>query len=257
MKAVSQRVVITAGASGIGRAMAKAFLAQGARVAICDADPTAVAAFGAAHPEAMAVVADVTDEAQMDAFLGWVEADWGGADVVCANAGTGGPAGLIETLKYQDWQRCLAVNLDGCFLTCRWAARVMRAQNSGLIVLTSSTAGLFGYPYRSPYAVAKWGIIGLMKTLAMELGGAGIRVNAICPGAVEGDRMDRVVANEAAARGVPESEIRELYVKGVSMKTWVSHDDVVATLMFLASEAGAKISGQALAIDGHTETLTP
>ena len=251
------RVVITAGASGIGRATAQAFLDQGARVAICDADPDAVAAFADAHPDAMAVVADVTDEAQMNAFLSWVEADWGGADIVCANAGIGGPAGLIEDLDYREWQRCMSVNVDGAFLVCRWAARVMRAQQSGLIVLMSSTAGLFGYPFRSPYATAKWGIIGLMKTLAMELGGAGVRVNAICPGAVEGDRMDRVVENEAAARGVSPAEIRDLYVRGVSLKTWVTHDDVVGMITYLASDAGRKISGQALAVDGHTETLAP
>ncbi|MEO0992119.1 MAG: SDR family oxidoreductase, partial [Pseudomonadota bacterium] len=122
---------------------------------------------------------------------------------------------------------------------------------------TSSTAGLAGYPYRSPYASAKWAIVGLTKTLAMELGPAGIRVNAICPGAVEGPRMDRVVAKEAAAMGMDEAAVRELYVKGVSMRSWVTADEVADTVEFLASDAAAKISGQILAIDGHTETLAP
>ena len=251
------RVVITAGASGIGRAVAEAFLSTGARVAVCDIDPDAVADFQATHTDALALVADVANESQMAKFFGAVEAEFGGADVVFANAGTGGPAGLIETLNYDDWQACLAANLNGAFLTCRWAARVMRPTGRGLIVLTSSTAGQLGYPHRSPYATAKWGVIGLMKTLAMELGPAGIRVNAICPGAVEGPRMDRVIANEAKSRGIPEKAVRSSYVTGVSLKTWVKADDIAAMVQFLASEQGAKISGQAIAIDGHTETLAP
>ncbi len=259
------RAVITAGASGLGRAMANRLsslnktenLIRGEGLAICDIDGAAVADFARAFPGAIAREADVTDEAAMSAFLAEVEDKLGGADVVCANAGTGGPAGTIDTLDYAGWQACLAANLNGAFLTCRWAARAMRAQGSGLIVLTSSTAGTHGYPGRSPYATAKWGIVGLTKTLAMELGPAGIRVNAICPGAVEGDRMDRVVAMEAAASGRPEPEIRDLYVRGVSMRSWVTAEDVANTVAFLASPAGSKISGQILAIDGHTETLAP
>lgn len=254
---MTQRVVITAGASGIGRAMAERFLADGARVAICDADAIAVAEFAAAHPQAIAEVADVTSEADMAQFFDKIETLWAGADVVCANAGTGGPAGRIEDLDYDAWQSCVAVNLNGAFLTCRWAARIMRAQGSGLITLTSSTAGIAGYPFRSPYASAKWAIIGLMKTLAMELGPSGVRVNALAPGAVEGPRMERVVAMEATAQGRPKAEIRALYVKGVSLRTWVTAQDVADMVHFLASPSGTKISGQTLCIDGHTETLAP
>jgi NAD(P)-dependent dehydrogenase (short-subunit alcohol dehydrogenase family) len=250
-------VVITGGGSGLGRAMAERFIGEGDRVAICDADPAAVAAFGATHPDQIASVADVTDEAQMQAFFDQIDAAWDGVDVVCANAGTGGPAGRIEDLSLTDWNRCVEVNLSGTFLTCRWAAGKMRAAEQGLIVLTSSTAGQFGYPLRSPYATAKWGIVGLTKTLAMELGPAGVRVNAICPGAVEGDRMDRVVAMEAAASGKTEDEVRALYVKGVSLRAWVTAEDVADTVLWLASSQARRISGQILAIDGHTETLTP
>ncbi len=254
---MTRRVLVTAGAAGIGKVIAEQFLSSGDQVAICDADAEAVAAFAAEHPEAITAVADVTNEAQMDAFLESVEDAWGGVDVCCANAGTGGPAGRIEDLAYDDWQRCIATNVHGAYLTCRWAARVMQAQKSGLITITSSTAGIAGYPFRSPYAAAKWALIGLTKTLAMELGPFGIRVNAICPGAVEGDRMDRVLAKEAAARGESEDAIRASYVTGVSMKTWVTAQDVANSIAFLASDAGDKISGQVLAIDGHTETLAP
>jgi len=249
------RVLITAGAAGIGRVMAERFAAEGARVAVCDADAAAVAEMRATNPGILAQVADVTDAAEVDAFFDAVLIEFGGLDVVAANAGIGGPAGAIEEITLEGWKSTLAVNLDGAFLTARRAAPVLKSQGAGLLLLTSSTAGLFGYPYRSPYAVAKWGIIGLMKTLAMELGPAGVRVNALCPGAVSGPRMDRVVANEAAARGISEDEVRALYVKGVSMKTWVEADDIADMALFLASEMGRKVSGQAMAVDGHTETI--
>ncbi len=251
----TQRVVITAGAAGIGRAVAEAFLSEGARVAICDIDSTAVAEYKSTHPGAIAEVADVTSENQMQAFLDKAEEEFGGADLVFANAGTGGPTGLIENLDYADWRACLAANLNGAFLVCRWAARVMRPPGKGLIVLTSSTAGQWGYSHRSPYATAKWGVIGLMKTLAMELGPAGIRVNAVCPGAVQGPRMDRVIAAEANAKSLLEDDIRAQYVQNVSLKTWIDAEDIAAMIQFLASAKGAKISGQAIAIDGHTEKL--
>ncbi len=254
---MAQRVLVTGGAAGIGRAIAQRFLEEGARVALCDADADAVADMQATYPDIIAATADVTSETQMAAFLDQVETAWKGVDVVCANAGTGGPAGGIETLDYDDWQRCVATNVHGSFLTCRWAARLMKHQGSGLIAMTSSTAGIMGYPLRSPYAAAKWAVVGMTKTLAMELGPYGIRVNAICPGAVEGPRMDRIVANEAAARGMTESDVRASYVTGVSMKTWVTAEDIANTIHFLASDAGHKISGQVLSIDGHTETLAP
>lgn len=254
---MTRRVLVTGGGAGIGLTLARRFAAEGAQIALCDADADAVAQVKADHPDFIARQADVTDEAQMGAFLGEVETAWGGVDVVCANAGTGGPAGRIEDMGYDDWRACIGVNLFGTFLTCRWAARLMRAQSSGLIILTTSTAGLFGYPLRSPYATAKWGLVGLTKTLAGELGPAGVRVNAIAPGAVEGERMERVLANEAAASGKPIEELRQTYVKGVSLRSWVSADDLADMALFLASPAASKISGQIMAVDGHTESLVP
>ena len=248
----AQRVLITAGAAGIGAAMARRFAAAGAQVAVCDVDE---AALGALETGILARRADVTDEAAVEAVFAELAEAWGGLDVVAANAGTAGPTAAVEDVTLADWRACLAVNLDGAFVTARAAARLMKPQGGGLILLTASTAGLFGYPLRSPYATAKWGVIGLAKTLAMELGGHGIRVNALCPGAVEGPRMDRVVAREAAAKGITEAEVRDSYVQGVSLKTWVSAEDIAETAFFLASPAGAKISGQALAVDGHTESI--
>ena len=251
---MSRCVVITGGAAGIGARIAERFADLGDQVAICDADAQAVAAFADAHPTIRARVANVTDAEAVDAFLGEIETDWGGADAVFANAGTGGPAARIEDISPEDWRACLAVNLDGAFLTCRWAARVMRAQRSGLIVLTSSTSGQWGHPHRSPYATAKWGILGLMKTLAMELGPAGVRVNAICPGAVEGERMERMLANQSRASGRNADTIRAAYADGTSLRTWVTADDIAEAGVWLASHGASKVTGQALTIDGHTET---
>ena len=248
-----KRVFVTAGGAGIGACLVRRFAAAGARVAYSDIDPDTMQTSD--NPNIFANQADVTDETAMQSVFERVESQLGGIDILCANAGTGGPAGRIEDLSLTDWRATLSANLDGAFLAAKWASPLMRHQKSGCILLTSSTAGLFGYPFRSPYATAKWGVIGLMKTLAMELGPDGIRVNALCPGSVEGTRMDRVVANESAARGVSEQVVRDSYVTGVSLKTWVSADDIADMALFLTSDAGSKISGQAMCIDGHTETL--
>ena len=251
-----RRIVITAGASGLGLSIARAFLEAGDRVAVCDADANAVADATVTFPGLRAEQADVTDPAALGAFLEGIEADWGGADVVCANAGVGGPAGHIEEIGLEDWRHCVAVNLDGAFLTCRWAARVLRTQGHGLILLTSSISGLFGFPQRTPYVAAKWGVVGLMKALASELGPAGVRVNAICPGAVEGPRMDRVLAMEAAARGVSVDAVRRSFTEGGALRRFVAPEEVSAMAMFLASDGASAITGQALVVDGHTERVT-
>ena len=250
-----KRVLITAGGSGIGACFARRFHAEGAKVAICDIDSDALTATASTLPSVIAVTANVTQPDEMQVLFDRLDRDWGGVDMLCANAGTGGPAGAIEDLSLDDWRACISANLDGAFLACGWAARHMKAQGSGSMLLTSSTAGLWGYPMRSPYATAKWGVIGLMKTLASELGPYGVRVNALCPGAVEGPRMERVITREAEAHGLDPEELRERYVTGVAMKTWVTADDLADTALFLASDASRKISGQALAVDGHTESL--
>lgn len=253
---ITDRVVITAGGAGIGRALALAFHNAGARVAVCDIDIIAIAELAEMQPEIIGCVANVTKPIEMAAFFATVDNAFGGVDIAIANAGTAGPAGPIEDLNLGDWQACLSANLDGAFLLCSWAARHMKVQKSGSMILTSSTAGLFGYPMRSPYATAKWGVIGLMKTLASELGPYGVRVNAICPGAVKGERMERVLAKEAAATGKDVEEVRDVYVKGVSMKTWVNTDDIADAALFLSSPAASKISGLAMPVDGHTESIT-
>ncbi|MEM7197764.1 MAG: SDR family oxidoreductase [Pseudomonadota bacterium] len=252
---MKKRIIITGGASGLGAAMAEQLHEQDAHICVIDSDAGALDQFCHTHPSVQGHKADVSDENAVQEIVDGLVHEWGAIDVLCANAGTGGPAGKIEELSYAQWQSCLRVNLDGTFVCARAVIPGMKAQGHGSIIITSSTAGLFGYPHRSPYATAKWGLIGLMKTLAMELGPSGIRVNALAPGAVEGPRMDSVIASEARAHNVDEQTMRQAYVKGVSMRTWVTAQDVANMVIFLLSQEAAKISGQVIAIDGHTETL--
>jgi NAD(P)-dependent dehydrogenase (short-subunit alcohol dehydrogenase family) len=250
------RVLITAGAAGIGAETARAFAETGAEVHVCDRDRDALAAFSQANPGITAIEADVTRADDASRVFAEIEAASKGLDVLVNNAGIGGPTGPIETLKLQDWQACLSVNLDSLFLYTRLAAPIMKAARSGCIVNMSSTAGILGYPMRTPYAASKWAVVGLTKSLAMELGPWGVRVNAICPGPVEGARIDRVIAAEAAATGRAEDEVRRFYTDASSMRTFIAARDIANMIVFLASPAAAKVSGQAIPVDGHTETMS-
>lgn len=244
------RVLITAGASGIGRAMGEAFDAADYDVWVADVDAAALAG---CPPNWTTRACDVTDEAAVIALT----AEAGPLDTLCANAGIAGPTASIDSVTLDDWRACMAVNVEGAFLVAKHAAPGMRAAGRGAMILTSSTAGLYGYPNRAPYAAAKWAVIGLTKTLAMELGPHGIRANAICPGAVEGPRMDGVIAREAAVKGMSPAAVRDGYAAGTSMRAWVTAEDVAAMAVFLASDAARMVSGQVIAVDGHTENPDP
>jgi NAD(P)-dependent dehydrogenase (short-subunit alcohol dehydrogenase family) len=249
-----QRVLITAGASGIGRAMAEAFATNGAQVWVADMDGAALATVPSVWRRTQV---DVTNEAEMAAMFAAIASEWGGLDVLCANAGIAGPTALIEDIALADWRVCVSVNLEGAFLAAKFAAPIMKAQKSGVMVLTSSTAGQYGYPNRAPYAAAKWAVIGLMKTLAMELGSFGIRANAICPGAVEGARMEGVLKREAAAKGMSRDEVYAGYAAGTSMGAFVRAGDIADMAVFLAAEQARMVSGQVIAVDGHTVNPDP
>ncbi|MCH2249674.1 MAG: SDR family oxidoreductase [Cognatishimia sp.] len=201
--------------------------------------------------------ADVSDEAAMAALFAEIDAEWGGLDVLCANAGIAGPTNAISDIDLAEWQRCVSVNLEGAFLATKYASPMMRAAGRGSIVYTSSTAGIYGYPNRAPYAAAKWGIIGLMKTVAMELGPEGIRANAICPGAVEGPRMEGVLEREAAIKSMTRDEVYAGYAAGTSMRSFVTAEDIANMAVFLGSDAARLVSGQVIAVDGHTENPDP
>ncbi len=248
-----KRVLITAGASGIGRAMGEGFAEAGFEVWVTDVD---AGALEKVPGDWRGFAVNVTDEAAMKAVFAEVEAA-GGLDVLCANAGIAGPTALVEDVQLEDWRSCVSVNLEGAFLAAKYAAPLMKAAGAGSIVVTSSTAGQFGYPNRAPYAAAKWAMIGLTKTLAMELGPFGVRANAICPGAVEGPRMEGVLEREAAAKGMTRDQVYEGYASGTSMRSFVEARDIANMAVFLGSDAARLVSGQVIAVDGHTENPDP
>ncbi|MEM6374501.1 MAG: SDR family oxidoreductase [Pseudomonadota bacterium] len=244
------RVLITAGASGIGLAMTRAFAERGDEVWVTDVDKAALAAL----PEGIAGRhCDAVDEARLIEVIEEI----GALDVLCANAGIAGPTAKVEDVELADWRGCVSVNLEGAFLATKHALPAMKAAGQGAVVFTSSTAGQFGYPNRAPYSAAKWAIIGLMKTVAMEAGPFGVRANAICPGAVEGPRMEGVLAREAAAKGMTRDQVYEGYAAGTSMRSFVEAEDIAQMAVFLASDAARMVSGQVIAVDGHTENPDP
>jgi NAD(P)-dependent dehydrogenase (short-subunit alcohol dehydrogenase family) len=249
------RVLVSAGASGIGAAIAARFRADGGQVSICDRDEVAVRTATDADPDLHAVVGDVADPDDARRWVEEVVERWGGVDVLVNNAGVAGPTALAEDIDPADWRHCLAVNIDSHFLLARLVIPHLKRQRSGAIVAISSTAGLFGYGMRTPYAAAKWAVIGLTKSLAVELGPFGVRANVVAPGCVEGPRMGRVVEAEAAQRGIPADVVRREYVESQSIPRFVDPSEIADMCAFLASPQAAMVNGQVIAVDGHTETF--
>ena len=250
-----KRVVVTAAASGIGKAIAEAFDDAGAKVHVCDVDKDGLAALVAERPGIATATLDVSDVAAMDHFFEGTLAALDGLDILVNNAGISGPIGPVEEMDVEAWRRTMAVNVDGVFFGLRHAIPVMKRAGSGSIVNIASTAGLMGFPLRTPYAASKFAMVGITKTLAMELGPFGIRINAICPGTIDGARMDKVMAAEAETRGVDIEILRRNYLRQASLLTFIDAADIAAAACFLCSRAGAKITGQAISVDGNNETL--
>jgi NAD(P)-dependent dehydrogenase (short-subunit alcohol dehydrogenase family) len=250
-----QRVVITAAAAGIGRATLETFVAAGARICVCDVDAERLEKLRASLPTVGAMVADVSDPAAVDGLFDMALAKLGGLDILINNAGIAGPTARIEDIEPEDWARTLEVNLTGQYLCARRAVPHIRAAGGGSIVNLSSAAGRFGFPLRTPYAASKWAVIGLSKSLAIELGRDQIRVNAICPGAVEGDRIERVIAAKARALGITFEVMHAELVEKASMKRMVSARDIANMILYLCSDAGRLVSGQVIGVDGNVEYL--
>jgi NAD(P)-dependent dehydrogenase (short-subunit alcohol dehydrogenase family) len=250
-----QRVMVTAGANGIGASIARSFADAGALVSIIDVDADAVQAAVAADDRLHGVAGDVSDESVISAWFDGRLDEWGGVDVLVNNAGIAGPTALVEDVALSEWQRTLAIGLDSHFLCTREAVTIMKAQGSGSIICISSTAGLYGYGMRTPYAAAKWAVIGLVKSLAIELGPYGVRANAICPGSVDGPRMRGVIERQAAATGSSASSVEADYLSGQSISRFVQPSEIADMCLFLASPAAAMVTGQAIAVDGNTETF--
>jgi NAD(P)-dependent dehydrogenase (short-subunit alcohol dehydrogenase family) len=249
------RVAVTAGAGGIGLCIARALAGQGARVAICDVDAEALETAAKDLGAEVALTADVSDEAQVEAFLAAIADRMGGLDALVNNAGIAGPTAGVEEIAPADWRRCIDVCLTGQYLCAHFAVPMLKTAGGGAMVNISSAAGRFGYAYRTPYASAKWGVIGLTQSLAKELGPDGIRVNAILPGIIEGARIESVIAARASQTGVSHDEMKAEYLSRVSLRRMTPPEDVAKMAAFLISDAGRNLSGQSFPVDGNVESL--
>jgi NAD(P)-dependent dehydrogenase (short-subunit alcohol dehydrogenase family) len=249
------RVLVTAGAAGIGRAITVALAQAGAKVHVCDVAIPVLAAFRNEMPNVSSSLADVSDETDVDRLFDDVRANLGGLDVLINNAGIAGPTGKVEDIMVADWRRTLDIDLTGQFLCARRAVPMIKEAGGGSIVNVSSAAGRFGYAFRTPYAAAKWGVIGFTQSLAKELGPSNIRVNAILPGVIKGPRMEAVIRDRADQTGVTFEAMEKQYLDRISLRRMTDPEDVAAMVAFLVSPAGRNLSGQSLGVDGNVESL--
>jgi hypothetical protein len=251
-----KRIVVTAGGDGIGLEIARAFAGAGSKVLVCDIQPENIERLAKSLPDVHGCVADVSREEDVASMFALVDQKLGGLDVLVNNAGIAGPTGGIETLSLADWERTLAVNLTGQFLCIRQAVPRLRKGSNPSIINLSSVAGHLGMPGRAPYSASKWGVVGLTKTLAIELGSHGIRVNAILPGAVDGPRIRAVIAAKAKALGRPVDEMTRVYTKQAALGRMVTAGDIANMVLFAASDLAANVTGQELVVDGYTQVLS-
>lgn len=251
-----KRAIITGAGQGIGRKTAAVFAAAGATVYICDLDVDALESAKAGIPGLQGVPCDVGDAEAFQAFMDTAIDTLGGLDILVNNAGTAGPTAAVQDVALEDWIACLTVNLTSAFLGTQKAVPALIKSGGGSIVNLSSAAGKFGFPLRSPYSAAKFGIVGFTRTCAMELGPHGIRVNCIQPGPVEGDRIDRVIKAKADAAGISDNEMRSKMADITSMKRFVTAADISNQILFLCSEAGRNVTGQSLSVDAGLEGLS-
>src|SRR5919197_2527684 len=222
---------------------------------ICDVDEKALSAFRAELPEVSQTRADVANVDDVERLFEDLKRHLGGLDVLVNNAGIAGPTAKVEDIHPDDWERCIAVDLNGMFYCTRKGMPMIKAAGGGSIINLSSAAGRLAFPMRTPYSAAKWAVVGFTQSLAAEAGPDNVRVNCIQPGIVEGERIERVISAKASARGVPAEQVRSEMLAGVSMHTTVSAQDIANTALFLATEPGKHISGQAISVCGGTRYL--
>jgi len=250
------RVLVTAGASGIGLSIAETMAAAGARLHVCDRSKDALQHCKRTHPDWGFTLCDVSDQAQVEQLFREVKDQFGdGLDVLVNNAGIAGPTGAVDEISFADWNETISVNLNGQFYCSQQAVPMLKDSDNASIVCLSSVAGRLGYAFRSPYSASKWAIVGLVKSLAIELGPFGIRVNALLPGIVEGPRIEKVIASRAEVLNIDYSEMEARYLAQVSMRKMVTAQDVANQALYLCSALGESISGQAISICGNVEYL--
>ena len=249
------RVLVTAGASGIGLEIARAFVREGARVHVCDVDAAALAATAKSDPELAQSTCDVADRAQVAKLFDTALKTLGSLDCLVNNAGIAGPTGKVEEVNPEDWDRCLAVDLTGQFNCARLAIPHLKQSSNASIMNLSSQAGKHGFPLRSAYAAAKWGVVGFTKSISQELGKDGIRVNCIQPGLVAGDRIRRVIEAKAQQNGRSFKEQEAFMMQFQSIKSYVTPQQIADMVVFTASPRARTVSGQAIAVCADTNML--
>jgi len=250
-----KRVILTAGAAGIGRVTLKTFVDAGADVFVCDVDDDALNDVRNNFQNVGVIHADVSDPDDVDRLFDTALERLGGLDILLNNAGIAGPTAAVEEVDLDHWRKTLDINITGQFLCAKRAVPHIKTAGGGSIVNLSSAAGRFGFALRSPYAASKWAVVGFTKSLAIELGPANIRVNAICPGAVAGDRINRVIKAKAEAQGVSFEDMYQHYANTASMQTLIEPQDIANMMLFICSDAGHLVSGQVLGVDGNVEYL--
>jgi NAD(P)-dependent dehydrogenase (short-subunit alcohol dehydrogenase family) len=250
------RVLVTAGAAGIGLEIARAFVREGAKVHVCDVDERALGNLQASDPALTWSRCDVSDRTQVATLFGDALQELGGLDCLVNNAGIAGPTGRVEEIDPDEWDRCIAIDLTGQFNCARLAVPHLRKSSNASMLNLSSLAGRHGFALRTPYAAAKWGVIGLTRSLSIELGPDRIRVNALLPGIVAGDRQKRVLDAKAKARGVSYEEMEKIAFSFTSIKEYVTPQQLADMVVFVASPRGKTISGQSLSVCGDTNMLS-
>ena len=254
----NKKIIISAGASGIGWATAKVCLSKGAYVYLCDIDNKSlnkIKKHPLANKKLFYYECDASDEDDVSNFFSKVNKKTKKVDALINNVGVAGPTGTIEKLTSEDWEKTLKINVISHFYFTKLAIPMLKKNKGGSIINISSGAGIMGFPLRSPYAASKWAVIGLTKTLAMELGKFKIRVNAICPGTIKGDRMIRVIRDKAKFLKVSKKKIEKDFISMASMNCWINEEDIGKMCSYLISSDGEKISGQAIPIDGNATRM--
>ena len=252
----SKKIIISAGASGIGWSTAKICLSKGATVYICDIESKYLKKVQK-HPlnkkKLFVYECDASNENQVSELFKKINKKTKKIDALINNVGVAGPTGSLEKLKSKDWERTIQIDVNSHFYFTKKAIPLIKKSKNGSIINISSTAGILGFPLRSPYAASKWAIIGVTKTLAMELGKFNIRVNAVCPGSIKGERMKRVIRDKAKFTKVSSKKVEKEFISMSSMKKWILEEDIGKMCAFLISDDSSKVSGQVISVDGHTE----
>jgi NAD(P)-dependent dehydrogenase (short-subunit alcohol dehydrogenase family) len=245
--------IITGGGYGIGKEIALLYAREGMRLVLAARSEGPLAEARAAVEKlgapAIAITTDVAKEADCARMVGETVKAFGRVDILVNNAGIAGPTKSTVEMSLAEWQEVIDINLTGAWLASRAALPTMTQQGAGNILMISSGAGRRGYPLRSPYASSKWAMIGLTQTLAGEWGPSGVRVNCICPGAVEGDRIERVIRARAHAMGVPHEQIRKGFTSTAALQRMVTEQEIARVALFLVSDLSAGMTGQTLNVD--------